>query len=503
MPKLKTFFRPLFFALIILNVFFSAWYVINQDLRFTSDIAKFFFLFKEIGEKGIVLVGAKSSTNLFHGPLWFYLNYPAFFIGNGNPVVVGWFWVILGLLSVFVNFLVGKALFGRPTAYLFALMTSIYISFHTNILFNSHGAMFLIPVFFLFFVRYFQTSKLKYLIWHIILGVAIVQFQLADGIPLLILSFFAILYKSLKERKLKHLLSFSIVPILLLNFVIFDFRHKHIIIGPLLEFLSTKVKGETFNYLIYIPKKIQLMFGGVEILRRDPGNINLLLFIIFLSFLFIQIRNNKYKLIYSSFIYFYFGYFVLSLINKGDILYFYFYPIFPLVFLVFSSFVISKYKTLFLVIFIIVLILNESNAISDIKESKNIIGKDIYSWKFLHNMSLTTFKGDEKEFGYFVYAPDIVAYEGQYAMDYLSRISSKRTFRSQKKQITYLIIAPPPPNNPYQRGEWWVENIVKIKNEPIFSKTFDNGYKVEKYLLSEEDLKIPPDPNLDPGLTFR
>lgn len=445
LKKFLSYFWLGFLALIAINLFFSSWYVLNQDLRFTSDIAKFFFLFKEIGEKGIVLVGAKSSTNLFHGPLWFYLNYPAYFIGNGNPIVVGWFWVLLSFLSVILNFYVGKILFGKITACLFVLMTSIYISFHTNILFNSHGAMFLIPPFFLFFVRYFQTGKLKYLIWNIVLGVGILQFQLADGIPLLILSFFAIIYKSFKERQFKHLLSYILVPILLLNFVIFDFRHNHIILKPLLEFLSTKVEGETFNYLIYLPKKIQLMFGGVEILRRDPGNINLVLFVVFLLFLFIQIKNNKHRLIYFSFIYFYFGYFALSLINKGDILYFYIYPLFPLVFLNFASFITSKYKNLFLVIFIVVLMFNESNAITDLNESKNIIGKDIYSWKFLHEMSLITLKGNEKEFGYFVYAPDIVAYESQYAMDYLSRTSDKKMFRSQKKEITYLIIAPPPP----------------------------------------------------------
>lgn len=495
--------KLLFFLLLLVNLFFSSWYVLNQDIRFTSDIGKDFFLFKEIGEKGFVLVGSKSSTNLFHGPLWFYLNYPAFFISRGNPVVVGWFWVILGTLSVLLNYHIGKRLFGKTTGYLFALMTSIYVSFHTNSFFNSHGAMFLIPLFFFFFIRYFQSSKLKYLILHIVVGSAIVQFQLADGIPLMILSFLALVYKSFKEREVNHLLPYLLVPSLLGNFILFDLRHNHILLRPLLEFLSPKIGGSTFNYLLYVPKKIELMLGGVEILRRDPGGRNLALFLTFLVFIYSQIKNNRHRLHYVSFLYFYFGFFILSLINKGDVLYFYFYPLFPLVFLIFSSLITSKYKFLFLIIFVTVLFFNEKNALSDIKDSSIVIGKDLYSWKFLYNMSSSVFNGNEKEFGYFVYSPDVVAYEEKYAMDYISRTTDKKTFRSQKKQITYLIMAPPPPNNPYMKSDWWIKNVVKIKNKPISSTSYQNGYVVEKYVLSLEEQKIQPDPNLDPGLTFR
>lgn len=501
--KVRRKLKLLFLLLVFLNIFFSSWYVLNQDIRFTTDIGKDFFLFKEIGEKIFVLVGSKSSTNLYHGPLWFYLNYPAFFLGHGNPVVVGWFWVILGAFSVLLNYYVGKKLFGKTTGYLFALMTSIYVSFHTNSLFNSHGAMFIIPLFFMLFIKYFQTMRLKYLILNIVSACVIVQFQLADGIPLLILSFFAFSYKAFKEKKLNHLLSYILVPVLFGNFILFDSRHEHILVKPLLEFLSPKLGGSTFNYLLYLPKKIQLMFGGVEILRQDPGGRNLVLFLIFLVFSFVQIKNNKHKLIYISFLYFYFGFFLLSLINKGDILYFYFYPIFPLVFLIFSSFVTSRYKSIFLIIFVIVLFFNEKAALSDIRDSSNIIGKDLYSWKFLYNISSKAFKGGEKEFGYFVYSPDVVAYEEKYAMDYLSSVSKKKTFRSQKKDVTYLIIAPPPPNNPYMKGEWWTKNMVKINSKPVSSVSYGNGYIIEKYILTPEEQKIQADPNLDPGLTFR
>src|SRR5688572_10815215 len=80
---------------ILLNILLSSWYVLHNDLVFNSDIARDFLLFEEISQKKIVLIGPRASgiPGLFHGPLWLYVNYPAYIIGQGNPVVVGWWWV--------------------------------------------------------------------------------------------------------------------------------------------------------------------------------------------------------------------------------------------------------------------------------------------------------------------------------------------------------------------------------------------------------------------------
>ena len=72
-----------------------------------------------------------------------------------------------------------------------------------------------------------------------------------------------------------------------------------------------------------------------------------------------------------------------------------------------------------------------------------------------------------------------------------------------KKPVTYIIIAPPAPDNPYLSYEWWKETRLQIKNKPLSTFTFPNGYKIEKYVLSESDIKIPFDRGVDPGLSFR
>jgi len=68
-------------------------------------------------------------------------------------------------------------------------------------------------------------------------------------------------------------------------------------------------------------------------------------------------------------LYFFVGFFALSLLNRYNLLYFYVYPIFLLVFLIFSSFINSKYKYIFAIIFAFVYIANLTGAI---REKRNL-----------------------------------------------------------------------------------------------------------------------------------
>lgn len=478
----------------------SSWYVFHSDISFHSDIARDFFLLEEVNQKKFVLIGPHSSGGLYHGPLWTYLNYPAYLLGNGDPVIVGWYWIFLIICFLIANYFVAKNLFDKKTAYLFVLMTSVYMVFHAKGLFNPYGAMFLIPSFFLFFIKYIETLKVKYLIIHLIIASAILQFQIAIGIPFLILSFSYIAIKTIHSKKKKHLCAFFLLIILLGNFLIFNTRHDFILSKQLMKYLSTSGRSYT-DYLPYINERIKLMFTGIEIVRVDYGYRNFVLFLIFLFFIFVQIKDKKNKTIYLSFLYFFVGFFILSLVNFGHLLYFYLFPIFPLVFLIFSSFITSRYRRIFGILFSIILILNLQTAISDTKYSEYIIGKDLYSWKFLYNLSSKVYQSPEKDFGYFVYSPDVLAYGEKYAMFYAQKVYKKNAYSFEKKPVTFLVIAPPP--NPYWKGEWWTINQVKISNKPVSVIRFDNGYKIEKYKLSDEETKIQFDHSIDPGLNFR
>lgn len=484
------------------NLFLASWYVANNDIYFSTEIARDFFLLDELDQKKIVLIGPSSSTGLFHGPLWTYINYPAYLLGHGNPVIVGWGWVFFIIVFLTSSFFITKKLFDLNTAYLFVLMNSLYMVFHAKWLYNPYGAMFLMPAFFFFFVKYIQTFKLRYLIIHTLITGAIIQFQMAVGIPLFILSFLCLIFMMFKKNRKKHVFIFLIIFLTLANFLIFDLRHNFLISNLVLHYILSPGRDNP-DYFLLLQERLRLMVSSVEILRLNEGYRNIILFFTLLFFIFLQIKDGKYKTIYISFLYFYIGFFFLSLFNTGHLLYFYLFPLFPLVFLIFSSFITSRFKLIFVFIFVFIYISNTQTAISDIKYANTFIGKDIYSWNFLYNVAAKVYQFPEKEFGYFVYSPNVVAYEGKYAMFYARKVYKKNPHYFEKKPATFLVIAPPPPDNPYMEDKWWRINQVKISKKPDEVFKFENGYKIERYKLTNEEIKVPYDKAIDPGLHFR
>lgn len=498
--------KVLFFILILLSFSFASWYVVNGDLTFSSDIARDFLLFGEITEKKFVLIGPKSSVmGLFHGPLWLYLNYPAYLIGNGNPLVVGVWWIILDAVFLVSVFFITKKLFDQTSAYFATTLIALYTSFHTATFFNPIGAMFTIPLFFFFFIRYLQTQKAKYLIAHVFTLGLIIQFEMAIGIPFTILSFLYLFVRIIRSENKKHLLFFFVLLIPLSNYLIFDLRHEFLLTNSVLRYISPQSGDSTkYNYLYMLYDRVHLMISQVEFVRPDPNFRNFIVTLIFLVFLAVQLKHNKYRQIYLSFLYFFVGFFILTFINKGPILYFYLIPQFPLVFMMFASFVTSRYKKLFIAIFLIVYLLNLQTAFTDAKAFEKTRGVSETSWKFLKQMSQKVFEGDEKEFGYFVYTPDIIGYGPKYALSYEKRLhNDKKVNYLTKNKVTYIVVAPPAIDNPYLSYKWWKEERIKITKDPEAVYTFPNGYLIEKYILTNEEVKVDFDRGVDPGLGFR
>lgn len=119
-------------------------------------------------------------------------------------------------------------------------------------------------------------------------------------------------------------------------------------------------------------------------------------------------------------------------------------------------------------------------------------------------MSQKVFEGKEKDFGYFVYTPDIIGYSPKYALLYQQRVQKEKTVRFlTKDKVTYIVVAPPAVDNPYLSYTWWKEERIKITKEPVTTYTFPNGYKIEKYILTDEEVKVDFDRGVDPGLSFR
>lgn len=50
------------------------------------------------------------------------------------------------------------------------------------------------------------------------------------------------------------------------------------------------------------------------------------------------------------------------------------------------------------------------------------------------------------------------------------------SFEYVKKDVTYIVAAPPPPADPYMNYVWWRKNPAKIVSEPIFTEKFPGGH---------------------------
>jgi hypothetical protein len=501
---MKRIFIAVFFLLLAFNFFLASWFVRHGDIRFSSDIGRDFFIFQEIHSKGLVLIGGRTSSGIFHGPLWQYLNMPSYLLGGGNPVVVGWYWLFLIGLSLVADFYIAKNLFNRLVAYLFIILLSLVYVFQAPELINPHGAMLVMVIFFYAFIRYIQTYKLRYLILYSAVIAAIIQFEVAVGGPLILLSLPVIFFKSIHAKKKTNLLALFIVLVGVSNYFLFDLRHNFLLAKKIIEYVSIKNYTTFHTYLAWAQDRITSMVIRIGFLK-DGGPYNTIFSIFFFVLLFTQIRNKKYGLYYAYFLYFYVGYIVLSFFNQGDLLSYYIYPWFPLLLLIFTSLVTSKYKVITLVAIGIIYVLNLQAAIRYLKNADdNFIGKNIESWKFLSTMTKETFSQKNIQAGYFTYTPDTLGYAIKYAAKYtVSKEYYKNIYYFTKKPVTYLFVEPPPANDQYMLEGWWIKVKLRVDNKPAAIKEYANGYKVETFALIDRETRIPADALIDPGLHFR
>src|SRR5690606_27082026 len=83
------------------------------------------------------------------------------------------------------------------------------------------------------------------------------------------------------------------------------------------------------------------------------------------------------------------------------------------------------------------------------QESSKKIGRIEDDWKFQQKLAQKIFDGEEEEFGYFIFTPDIYAYETKAAMNYMMQKNpQKQVARYEKRPVTYLIVAPNPSTRP-------------------------------------------------------
>lgn len=501
--------KTLFLLLICFFIILGSWQIFHGSIVFHTDIARDFMLLDDvINTKKPTLIGPRSGgiPGVFHGPLWLYINFPVFLLSQGNPLVSGWFWIFLFVLSLWTTYKVGEKLFSKKVGWIAALLVAISASGSITSLFNPFGAVILSPVCFYFFLTYLEKSKATYLLLYLFFIGLVVQFQMAFGLPILLMTLFPLVVKIIKQKTYLHLLCFFILFIPLSTFILFDIRHQFLQIRSVFDYVkgaenAGKLKIPFFSFFLIRMK--DMILSGTGMFVRN----NIVVAIIVLCFYivnFIHIFKKSERKVFLTFFYFlalYFGYWTITLVFKGTIWGYYYWPFLPLVAIATAYFIWKQSPKVAFIILSGIILFNAVLSVSGIIQQKDNYLKT-GSWLFYYHQAQTIYDDAPQQFGYYIYTADQYGYSSRYAMDYAQKkYTEKRAIPFEKQEVTYLIIFPS--TNPFTSEHWWKKNQVKIERKPDKIFKFNDGSYIEKYILSPEEQKIKSDENLIHSLIFR
>lgn len=497
---------------ICINIFLSAWWLLNGDIHYDLDISRDFLLLKDIIDtKKLTLIGPHTGIfgGVFHGPLWYYINLPAFILSGGDPLLMGWFWWGLSILTLIIFFIIVKKLFNETTAYLATLLYSVNSIINPSIglkqFYNPYGAVVISPVFFYFFIKYIETLKVLYLILLLFFLGLLIQFQMAFGIPILILTFLYLVYFIFKNKKLSHFLYFPTLILPLSTFILFDLKHSFLQTKSFISFATEIVTshqstGKNLSQFIY-EKIFSLTIDTFFLLTQDNRVLAAILFLFFIYFSF-KIRG-KYKDIYRLFMYFYFGYWIIYLpFNISWTTYYW--PFLPIIIILFCGFLNCISKKVFILIFSFLILWNYFISFYYI----SIFNSDIYkrgvnSWAFNKLVAESIYKDADENFGYYIYTPYIRSENQMYALSFAQHeFPNIKSFPFKKQNLTYLILVDVNSGLFKTDSNGWKITHIKIQKEPISTKQID-VVDIQKFTLSDQETKIPSNPYLFNSTFFR
>ena len=511
-------FLPVAFGLSAVFLFLGMAYIWQGDLYFFTDVARDFLILDEISQKGIVLLGPRASgiSGMFHGPAWAYLNFPAFWLGNGNPVFVGWFWVLLTVAFLLSSYFLIKKITNVKIAGLYLVLLSALIAPNIYTFYNPFGALFLMPLLIFSFYFYQKTLKSWYLCLHLLVVGMMVQFQLAIGGPVLILSTFLVWRNFYLRRNWRQWWCFLVLLIPLSTFILFELTHHFMQTQAVLAFFTNKTTAPSVSFISRLHQRFNLAFSyGWQLFPSKMANIfNILVSVAFGVYLFYSKNSQftskkidqRYAGVFRLAAFYYFGFFIISLIFNGDLLPWYWLPFAPLSLLMVAIMAVTWKNLCFRLTVVAGIITSLIFCGNFYFQAPNNIGLIEDDWRFQQKIAETIIDDGETEFGYFIFTPDVYAYESKAAMNYYARIHPERqmTFY-QKKPITYLIIAPNPDFRDDIDSFYWKKDKIHLdlEIEPVAVFELPAGYRIEKYELNAQELAVAPDQDLNDWLYFR
>ncbi|KKS65379.1 MAG: hypothetical protein UV33_C0004G0007 [Candidatus Daviesbacteria bacterium GW2011_GWA1_42_6] len=271
-----------------------------QNIYFGFDQARDAFATLGILKGDLKIVGPPTGVEgLFHGPLYYYLYAPFYFLSNGDPAYAAGFLRVANALGVFLIFLVGKTIFDKKVGFLAAFLFAISFEQTQYALYFNHPSLAVLSVTLFYFglsLLLFRKQQKGLVLALLGLGLSL-QFEF-----ILIYLFFTALvlgivfHRSIPKVSLKvFLVSLGGFLITTCSFilaeVIFNFR--------VLKNLTSIVGGAGGNFSVLDNFYILITrLVSDNIVSHNSGTVLALLFLTILFLGFLKNSNNRPKLIF-------------------------------------------------------------------------------------------------------------------------------------------------------------------------------------------------------------
>jgi hypothetical protein len=347
--------------------------------------------------------------------------------------------------------------------------------------------------------------KVGYLILAIFTIGILIQFEIVFGGPILILSLLFLLVFLFKKKKLRHLLSVFVLVIPLSTYIIFELRHNFLQLRSIIFQAGAQTGSGKMAFTAILQNRVDGFLNAILSIPSVPTllTLSVIILFVFIAFKSLKDKKLKYREFYLLFIYFYLGYWPLTFYLRGQVMGYHVLPFTPVALIVLSSAYLLIRKEIFLIIFIFVLFFGSIVAKNKLDAFSSQTGSGTGSWKFSHQLAQAIFKNAPSEFGYYTFTADEFGYGPRYAMVFTNKEYPKiSALANTKKEVTYVIMAPTEGGVNNNR-EWWIKNKVRINKAPESVISYANGFEIEKFVLTDQEIKISSDPNLLNGLFFR
>lgn len=471
-------------GLFLWSLVISGWWLADKNVLFHSDIARDFYLMREVVVTGKpTLIGPRSGgvAGLFHGPLWVYLNLPVFIGFAGNPLALAVYWFGLHWLTVWLVW----RLTNNPWAgAVYALVAAVDVhSFN-----NPQGAVILAPIWFVVVYKLWEKPKVKLVFWAFFLTGLLIQFQAAFGGPMLLFLLGLLIVKMVKGKNWRLVWGILGIVLPLLSYLGFEVRHNFLMTRAVISYGGRAGEGADWGKML-LDRWQMLWYYGWGMLGKYWWGM-----VIGLVGTVLAARKDKK----ARFFWILWGFYWLSsLMFRGRLPVWYYNQFLPLMVMVLMG---AKFEGKKLILLGLIAA-NSLYFFRDIAGYNFLAKQGVWtSWKSLSSAGSWVKENCGRDFGLYTFTPDLFGYPLRYAVEY--EMGFKGYAINEKREVVCVLLAPEVVEHPGAR-EQWLKNEVKIMKVPILVEDWPNGIRLQKYLLTEEEQKVESNPLMIKDVFFR